>query len=95
MPNAATETLPAGFRRTSESGLIVPAEVSREREVWSRNEWKILERATKLLQARDIQIFFRCNRKACQSAPIQRVRRPDGGISLECDHKTREFQVSR
>lgn len=73
------------------SGLLVPDEVARVREAWTRDEWKVLERATKLLKARRIQIFLRCDEPACQKAPMTRVRSADGGITLRCEHKDRVF----
>lgn len=76
------------------SGLLVPREHAKAREVWTKAEWKTLERATKLLESRNIQVFLRCNQPACQKDPMARVRRRDGGISLECHHKAREFQGS-
>lgn len=88
-----------GFRRTG-SGLLVPgtpktaADIeaeAREREVWTTDEFKILERATKLLMSRDIQIFFRCREAMCQREPMQRIRNPDGGLTLRCSHKDRVF----
>lgn len=78
-----------GFRPHA-SGLYVPEEVSREREVWTRDEWKTIERATKLLTGRSVEIFMRCSHtRACAAAPMERLRRPDGGIEIRCAHKTR------
>lgn len=78
-----------GFRPHA-SGLFVPEEHSREREVWTRSEWRTIERATKLLTARGLEVFMRCSHtKDCQQAPIERIRRADGGIALQCAHKTR------
>ncbi len=45
-------TLPHGFRQSPASGLIVPEEHSRQREVWTREERKIFERAMALLDRR-------------------------------------------
>lgn len=84
MPSAA----PAGFRENV-TGLLVPEELSREREVWTRDEWRTLERAMKLLERRQIHVFMRCNRPACQKTPMERLRNPDGGITLRCQHRDR------
>lgn len=75
------------------SGLYVPDEHSRTREVWTRDEWRILERAMKLLQSRNVDVFFGCPEPGCKKAPIERVRRNDGGVTLRCAHKDREFQA--
>lgn len=85
-----TDRVPAGFRRSTTTGLIVPEEQSREREVWTRDEWKTIERATKLLAGRGLEFFMRCpHTKDCQAAPMERLRRADGGLELRCAHKTR------
>jgi len=87
----APEAVPVGFRR-AESGLILPEPLSRAREVWTKSEWQLLERTTKLLASRGVLVYLRCARKACQAAPLQRLRRVDGGITLQCEHLDREFQ---
>jgi hypothetical protein len=79
-----------GFREHA-SGLLVPEEQSRAREVWGRDEWKLLERVTKLLATRGLELFIGCTEPGCGKAPLERVRRPDGGITLRCEHKDRDF----
>lgn len=81
---------PAGFRKAV-SGLVLPAEVSREREVWTRDEWKVLERATKLLQSRGIRLLLGCINVECRKKPLERIRALDGGITLRCEHRDRVF----
>lgn len=83
-------SVPPGFRR-AEGGLIVPEEVSREREVWCRSEWKVLERATKLLQSRGVRLLLGCINVECRKKPLERIRSLDGGITLRCEHKDRVF----
>lgn len=73
------------------SGLLVPDEISREREVWTKDEARLIERATKLLESRDIQVFFGCPHPRCQDAPIRRYLKTDGAMSLRCGHKDRLF----
>lgn len=87
----ASAAAPTGFRAHA-SGLMVPDELSREREVWSKDEWNVLERATKLLASRGMTVFFGCSDPRCRQAPIERLRRTDGGITLRCAHKDREFR---
>lgn len=77
--------------REHASGLLVPQELSREREVWTLDEFKILERATKLLQTRGVSLFLGCSDAKCKAQPLERIRRPDGGITLRCAHRDREF----
>lgn len=80
--------LPAGFRESA-TGLIVPEAHSRKRELWTRDEWKTIDRATKLLEARGVSVFFGCPH--CPGAPMERIRRNDGGLTLQCDCTAREF----
>ena len=87
-----SEGIPAGFREAPASGLIVPEAHSREREVWTRDEWKLMERMSKLLRSRHITVFLRCDEPGCLKEPMVLVRRATGGISLQCTHKTREFR---
>lgn len=75
--------------REHASGLIVPAELSREREVWTWAEWMTLEKAAKLLTSRGIRMFLGCRDPRCQKTPMTRLRRPDGGITMQCEHKDR------
>lgn len=78
-----------GFRRSATSKLIVPAELSREREVWTYDEWKVVDRATKLLESRGLHLFLGCTDPRCRNAPVERLRRDDGGMTLRCAHKER------
>lgn len=79
-----------GYRRSSSSDLFVPAEMSREREVWTRDEWKLLERATKLLETRGIELYMGCPQ--CKKAPIEKSVLEDGSMTLRCAHKDRVFR---
>lgn len=80
--------LPHGYRPNA-SGLIVPEAVSREREVWTKDEWRLIQRATKFLRTKGVQVFFRCEQPACQGKPMNRTRQADGAIVMQCDHKDR------
>lgn len=82
---------PAGFRRSTASGLILPDEHSRAREVLTYEEWRAIDKATKILSDRGVQVLMRCARPECQDKPIERLRRIDGGITLRCSHADREF----
>jgi hypothetical protein len=80
---------PFGFREHA-SGLIVPAEHSREREVWTREEWRLIDRATKFLEGKGLKVYLRCEHSpACKKEPMDRIRQADGGVSLQCSHKDR------
>jgi hypothetical protein len=95
MPKSSSRGNPytqTGYRQHA-SGLLVPPDISREREVWTRDEWKVLERAAQLLKAKGVDLFLGCPEPDCKGAPMTRVRRNDGAITLRCAHKDREFQA--
>lgn len=82
----------SGFRpHAGGSGLYVPEAQSRLREVWTKAEWKALNRATKLLQSRQIGQFLRCEHPDCKDAPLKKIRTADGYL-LRCPHQDRVFQ---
>lgn len=79
---------PDPFKRHA-SGLFVPEEVSREREVWTRAEWKTVDRATMFLKGRGLTVFFSCTDQRCQAGPIEKRENLDGTVTLRCAHKDR------
>jgi hypothetical protein len=81
--------VPAGFRELG--GILVPVAHERERQVWTKDEWRLLDRATKLLNSRGIALQFQCMHPGCDAEPIERLRHPDGGIVLRCAHADRTF----
>lgn len=82
----------AGFHPHA-SGLLVPEEHAREREVWTKDEWRLMDRVFKLLESRGLEVFLGCTHPDCKGkSPIERRRQPDGGYLLRCPHKDRVFQ---
>jgi len=79
----------AAFREHA-SGLLVPNEISRAREVWTRAEWKALDKVTDFLAAKGLTVYLACEQCKGDDKRIERVRRPDGGITLRCAHLDRE-----
>jgi hypothetical protein len=76
--------------REHASGLIVPADISREREIWTKAEWKALDKVTAFLASKRIAVFLGCEHDDCKAdRRLERVRRPDGGVTLQCGHKER------
>lgn len=73
------------------SGLLVPEELKREREVWTREELRTIDKATALFESRGVQVFLRCSKSECQQKPMERMRSLDGGITYRCAHKDRVF----
>lgn len=79
-----------GYARHA-SGLIVPEELKRERTVRTREEFRIIDKATALLQSLGIETFFRCAQPECQNTPMERIRSLDGGITYRCNHRDLVF----
>lgn len=84
-----TPTTPQGFRQSPNSGLIVPEAQSRERQVWTKDEWKLLERCTKLLHGHGIALLMKCRHEACKDSPLEPKRLRDGTFRLRCNHADR------
>jgi hypothetical protein len=82
---------PAGFRRSVDTGLLLPVELSRVREVWTRDERRLLERAVAMLTRKGMRQYLKCDHAACAAAPIERVPAADGGFVLRCAHADRVF----
>lgn len=80
---------PPGFRTIG--GLLVPLAHERARQVWTKDEWRLLDRATTLLNKRGIAVQFQCMTPGCDAEPIERLRQPDGSIVLRCAHADRAF----
>lgn len=73
------------------SGLYVPTEAVRDRQKWTRDEWKLLDRATRVMGRHGLTVMLECQEPGCKGTPIERFRRPDGGITLRCAHLDREW----
>jgi hypothetical protein len=87
------QTKPDAAFREHASGLIVPAKFSREREVWTRAEWKLLQRLGKMLDAKGVDFYMGCAAPDCRKlGPMQRVELPGGRALLRCAHKDRVFE---
>ena len=83
---------PSGFRQSVDSGLVLPARLSRERQVWTRDEWKLLERCTKMLSGpggKGLRLQLACTHEACQGKPLEPKRLADGSCRLRCEHADR------
>lgn len=78
------------FRR-HDSGLFVPADISREREVWTKADSKILDRALALLQSRHLTVLMRCDEPKCRGSKLERIKGVGTEYTLRCPHKDRIF----
>lgn len=85
MPTPHAET----FRRSVDSGLLLPPELSRERQVWTKQEWKLLERCTVLLHQKGVDLLMKCRHPKCADQPLQGQRVPGGDFHLRCEHADR------
>lgn len=77
--------------REHASGLVVPTELSRERQVWTKSEAALLNRVTKLIGERGMIMMFRCTHERCQQTAITRQRGNGGEMILQCEHLDRIF----
>ncbi|HYC00417.1 MAG TPA: hypothetical protein VEC57_14870 [Candidatus Limnocylindrales bacterium] len=80
----------AGFKPNA-AGLYVPEEHARAREVWTFDEWRAIEKASKLLKGRALALVFRCEAPACPDPTIRREPLLGGEIRLRCGCKDRIF----
>lgn len=83
------QTMPAGFRQAVRTGLYLPTEVSRDKDTWLRDEWRLLDRATKMLKSKGITVLLKCDNPACKEQPITGERMADGSFVLTCAHAKR------
>lgn len=81
------ESVPAFAPRPS--GILVPPERVRDREVWIREEWKALQRAGRAALSHKLLLVLIC--EACE----QSVERIEGleGIVLRCKCKDRVVRM--
>lgn len=77
------------FRPSATSGLILPEELSRQRHVWTRGEWRLLERATVMLDRHGVDLLMQCRDDACRDHQLEPMRMLDGGFRLRCNHADR------
>ena len=76
-----------GLAGDTSYALMVEAS-RREHEVWTRDEWKVLDRAAALLAARGVSMVLRCN--VCRvGGALAASQGPSGERLLTCDHKQR------
>lgn len=83
----AGDPMPTGFRE-SNSGLVVPVDLSRDRETWTEEEARILYKATAIVNARGWYLAFGCPHDRCKDQPLVANRAIAGGMELVCQHKT-------
>lgn len=72
------------FKVRPDSGLLVPEAQVRNRQVWSRDEWKQVDRASRLLRGHGVAVLMRCNRPACPDSMLTPATLADGSSVLRC-----------
>lgn len=82
---------PNGYHENG-SGLLVPTEAVRVREVWTDDEFRLLNRVGKLLRARGMTFSLSCLSAECQHDQMSIQPRPGGGSILRCKCKDRIFE---
>lgn len=80
--------IPDGYAVNAASGLILPEAVALRREVWTRDEWRALDKTIRLCKKRGIAFLMRCG--AC-SQPMGDSRAPSGDVLLSCGCTERVF----
>lgn len=84
--------MPTGYGRAKGSGLLVPHDLAREREVWPREEWKTVERAMMLAFRHGATFVLGC--PTCHE-PLTRTERADGTTGFHCGHKDHVWRGGR
>lgn len=89
MPSVNPYVTPRGFRQSPASGLIVPEAQSRERQVWTNDEARLLDRAFRLLTARGVQFALGC--ATCQGSEkaLKMTKNVAGERIARCGHLDR------
>lgn len=89
-----TDRLPRGFRQSSSAtGLLIPEDTPRAREVWTKDEVRLHDRFMALLAdpRRQLKLMLQCGNPECASPQLERIKVP-GGYLLRCGCKDRHFQ---
>lgn len=89
MSASAFSTDPAWRARAS--GLLVPEEISRGREVWPWSEIRELNKVIRMVNARHVSLLLKCEEPGCPAPKLERIDNPDGGFTLRCAHLDRVF----
>lgn len=81
---------PHGFRPHA-SGLLVPEDISRKREVWTKAERKLHDKFLALFKSRGVDLLMRCGNPDCDDRAIKITRNNAGESILQCGCKDRVF----
>lgn len=78
------KTVGGSFKVRPDSGLLVPEEQVRNRQVWTRDEWKQMNRASGILNGHGVAVLMRCSRPDCPDSMLRPERLADGSSVLRC-----------
>jgi hypothetical protein len=81
---------PRGYRRAPSKLVFVPESLERQREVWTWDEWKLIDRCAKLLKSRSINMTLSCGHESCDGK-IEQIAGTNNP-TLQCDCRTRVFE---
>jgi len=76
--------------RQHDSGLYVPEAIARRRQVWTRTEWKLYERALSLFAVQGLAVKMQCNEPRCDDRAIVKLLDGDNPV-LRCGCSDRVF----
>jgi hypothetical protein len=80
--------LDAGFRQGRE-GLVVPFNLERKIKKWTPEQWKLLNRCAKMLNADGLAMPIVCESPECKGVQLIPRRLQDGSLQLQCNCTTR------
>ena len=82
--------LPQGFT-DHPSGLVVPIEHRRARQVLTRDELKLIDRTAKVLAQVSVAHQMKCGKTDCPDPVLRRLPSLDGSTVLQCGCTDRVF----
>jgi hypothetical protein len=85
-----TSEAPRGYRKAPGKLVYVPQYLERQREIWTHDEWRLIDRAAKLLKSRSINMALSCGHESC-AGKIEQVA-GTAMPTLQCDCRTRIFE---
>lgn len=86
------DTLPHGYRRTpSSTGLLVPEDTPRPRQVWTKDEVRLHDRFVALMHERGLKIAMKCGKDGCDGE-LTRLQGNGGEYIFRCSCTDRVFQ---
>lgn len=89
-PDTHARTYPHGYRPLPGSTLVVPEVLSRQRDVWPKDEGRLLDRVIALLESHSVKLLLKCGKADCTGQTLERIKTADG-YTLQCGCTDRVF----